>query len=88
MGEITTNIKFVVRVDRSGTRDPAYVQGIDLTPMQMTTNRKKAQIIGKLTTENTVKSMQDSGFRTELARPGWCLTCCEERSLGWLSQSS
>lgn len=61
-----TNIKFVVRVDRGGTRAPAYVQRIDLTPVQMTTNRKRAQIMGKLTAEDAVKSMQDSGRRPEL----------------------
>lgn len=61
-----TNIKFVVRVDRGGTSAPAYVQRIDLTPVQMTTNRKRAQIMGKLTAEDAVKSMQDSGRRPEL----------------------
>jgi hypothetical protein len=66
MGEIMTNIKFVVRVDRGGTRAPAYVQRIDFTPVQMTTNRKRAQIMGKLTAEDAVKSMQDSGGRPEL----------------------
>jgi hypothetical protein len=66
MGEIMTNIKFVVKVDRGGTRAPAYVQRIDRTPVQMTTNRKQAQVMGKLTAEDTVKSMQHSGCRPEL----------------------
>ena len=61
-----TNIKFVVRVDRGGTRAPAYVQRIDRTPVQMTTNRKRAQIMGKLTAEDAVKSIQHSGCRPEL----------------------
>ena len=60
------NIKFVVRVDRGGTRAPAYVQRIDRTPVQMTTNRKRAQIMGKLTAEDVVKSMQHSGCRPEV----------------------
>ena len=34
------NIKFVVKVLRSGIRPPEYVQRIDRTPIQMTTNRK------------------------------------------------
>jgi hypothetical protein len=63
-----TNIKFVVRVNRGGTRAPAYVQRIHLTPVQMTTNRKRAQIMGRLTAEDAVKSMQDSGLRPELVR--------------------
>jgi hypothetical protein len=61
-----TNIKFVVRVDRAGSRVPAYVQQIDRTPMQMTTDRKRAQIMGKLTAEDAVKSIQHSGCRSEL----------------------
>jgi len=61
-----TNIKFVVRVDRGGNRAPAYVQRIDRTPLQMTTNRKNAQIMGKLTAEDAVKSMQHSGCRPAL----------------------
>ena len=63
-----TNIKFVVRVDRGGARAPAYVQKTDRTPVQMTTDRKRAQIMGKLTAEDAVKSIQDSGSRPELVR--------------------
>lgn len=61
-----TNIKFVVRVERGGTRAPAYVQRIDRTPVQMTTNRKRAQIMGKLTAQDAVKSIQRSGCCPEL----------------------
>lgn len=61
-----TNIKFVVRVDRGGTRVPAYVERIDRTPVEMTTDRKRAQIMGKLTAEDAVKSMQGSGRKSEL----------------------
>ena len=61
-----TNIKFVVRVVRGGTRAPAYVQRIDCTPVQMTTNRKSAQIMGKLTAEDAAKSIQHAGCRPEL----------------------
>lgn len=61
-----TNIKFVVRVERGATRAPAYVQRIDRTPVQMTTNRKRAQIMGKLTAQEAIKSMQQSGCRPEL----------------------
>lgn len=61
-----TNIKFVVRVDRGGTRAPAYVRQIDRTPVQMTTDRRQAQIMGKLTAEDAVKSIERSGCRPEL----------------------
>ena len=54
------NIKFVVRVSRGGDRAPSYVQRIDPTPVQMTTNRKLALIMGKLTAQDAVKSIQTS----------------------------
>jgi len=61
-----TNIKFVVRVHRGGTRAPDYVLRIDKTPVQMTTNRKLALIMGKFTAEDTVKSIQTSKCVPEL----------------------
>ncbi|MGA2857437.1 MAG: hypothetical protein ABSE40_11235 [Candidatus Sulfotelmatobacter sp.] len=61
-----TNIKFVVRVRRGGTGAPAYVQRIDRTPVQMTTNRKLALMMGKFTAEDAVKSIQNSRCIPEL----------------------
>ena len=55
-----TNTKFVVRVSHGGTRAPAYVQRFDRLPAQMTTNRKLALIMGKLTAEDAAKAMQNS----------------------------
>jgi hypothetical protein len=43
------NIKFVVKVNRSGTRAPECVQRVDSTPIHMTTNRKLALVMGKFT---------------------------------------
>ncbi|MGE5053325.1 MAG: hypothetical protein ACM3WP_04110 [Acidobacteriota bacterium] len=60
------NIKFVVRVSRGAARVPAYVQRIDPTPVQMTTNRKRAQIMGKLTAEDAIKAIQNSQCVPEL----------------------
>ena len=54
------NIKFVVRVNRGGTRAPQYVQRIDPSPIQMTLNRKLALVMGKFTAEDAVKSIQNS----------------------------
>ena len=51
-------IKFVVKVKRSGLRVPEYVQRIDRTPVQMTTNRKRSLFMGRLTAEDVVKSIQ------------------------------
>jgi len=53
-------IKFVVKVNRSGFRTPEYVQRIDRTPVQMTTNRKLALVMRRFTAEDVVKSLQTS----------------------------
>ena len=60
------NIKFVVKVNRSGFRVPEYVQRIDRIPTQMTTNRKLALLMGRLTAEDAVKSIQNSKCSPEL----------------------
>ena len=58
-------VKFVVKVKR-GTRAPEYVQRVDPTPLQMTTNRKLALVMGKLTAEDAVNSLQNSRCIPEL----------------------
>jgi hypothetical protein len=60
-----TNIRFVVRVTRK-TRPTAYVQGVDRTSFRMTTNRKLALMMGKLTAEDAAKTIGNSQIRTEL----------------------
>src|SRR6266704_681307 len=60
------NIKFVVKVNRGGTRAPEYVQRVDSTPVQMTTNRKLALLMGRFTAEDTVKSLVGSRGTPEL----------------------
>jgi hypothetical protein len=59
-------IKFVVKVNRSGFRVPEYVQRIDRIPIQMTTNRKLALVMGRLTAEDAVRSIQTSRCSPEL----------------------
>jgi hypothetical protein len=59
------NIKFVVKVNR-GTRSPEYVQRTDKSPIQMTTNRKLALIMGKLTAEDAIASLQNTRCSPEL----------------------
>jgi len=58
-------IKFVVKVN-SATRAPEYVQRVDPTPLHMTTNRKLALVMGRLTAEDAVKSLQNSRCIPEL----------------------
>ncbi len=61
-----TNIKFVVKVNYGGTRAPAYIQRIDRPPVQMTTNRKLALIMGKFTAEDAMKAIQTAKCVPEL----------------------
>ena len=58
--------KFVVKVKRAGTLTPAYVLRIDKTPVQMTTNRKLALLMGKFTAEDAIKSLQNYRCTPEL----------------------
>jgi len=60
------NTKFVVKVNRGGTRAPEYVQRIDRAPIQTTTNRKLALVMGRFTAEDAVKSIQSSQRSSEL----------------------
>jgi hypothetical protein len=60
------NTKFVVKVNRGGTRAPEYVQRIDRAPIQTTTNRKLALLMGRFTAEDAVKSIQSSQRSPEL----------------------
>jgi hypothetical protein len=65
-GQTMKNIKFMVKVNRHGFRVPEYVQRIDRSPIQMTTKRKLALVMGRFTAEDVVKSMQTSRYFPEL----------------------
>ena len=60
------NTKFVVKVNRGSTRATEYVQRVDPTPIQMTSNRRLALVMGRFTAEDAVKSMQNSHCNPEL----------------------
>jgi hypothetical protein len=60
------NTKFVVKLNRGGIRAPEFVQRIDRTPIQMTTNRKLALVMGKFMAEDTIISLQKSRRIPEL----------------------
>jgi hypothetical protein len=60
------NTKFVVKVSRGSTQRPEYVQRVDPIPIQMTTDRKRALVMGKFMAEDAVKSLEDSRRRPEL----------------------
>jgi hypothetical protein len=61
-----TNIKFLVKVNRGGTRAPQYVQRVDSTPIHMTTDRKLALVMGRFTAEDAIKSLQTARCIPEL----------------------
>ena len=61
-----TITKFVVKVTRKGTLAPQYVLRTDKSPIQMTTNRKLALIMGKLTAQDTMESLQRTRCSSEL----------------------
>ena len=59
-------IKFVVKVNRGAVRAAEYVQRLDRIPIQMTTDRKQALLMGRFTAEDTIKSIQNSRCTPEL----------------------
>jgi hypothetical protein len=61
-----TNVKFFVRVKHAGSRAPSYVLRIDRAPIQMTTERKLALIMGRFTAEDAAKSIQTARCLPEL----------------------
>lgn len=63
---IMKNIKFVVKVNRGGAHAPQYVLRVDRLPIQTTTDRKLALVMGRFTAEDAVKSMQNSHCSPEL----------------------
>ena len=60
------NTKFVVKLNRPGIRAPEFVQRIDRIPIQTTTNRKLALVMGKFMAEDTINSLQNSRRIPEL----------------------
>lgn len=58
--------KFVVKVNRRGTRAAQYVQRVDSTPILMTTSRKLALLMGRYTAEDAVKTLQNARCSPEL----------------------
>jgi hypothetical protein len=58
--------KFVVKVNRGGTLKPEYVQRIDRTTIQMTSDRKLALVMGRFTAEDAVKSIETTRCSPEL----------------------
>jgi hypothetical protein len=60
------NTKFIVKIDRGGTRVPEYVQRIDLTAIHMTPNRKLALMMGRFTAEDAAQFLHNSRCSPQL----------------------
>jgi hypothetical protein len=60
------NTMFVVKVNRTGSLTPQYVQRIDRSPVQMTPNRKLALVMGRFTAEDTAEAIRNSRCTPEL----------------------
>jgi len=61
-----TTIKFVVKVNRSGTRIPAYVHSMTGSSVKMTSNRKQALVMGKFAAEDAINSIKSPRAVAEL----------------------
>ena len=66
IGTIMNNIKFIVKVNRGGTRASEYVKRIDPSPIQTTRDRKLALVMGRFTAEDAMKSIENSRCSPEL----------------------
>jgi hypothetical protein len=60
------NTKFVVKVNRGGSRAIEYVTRIDRSPVGTTLKRNLALLMGKWTAEDVIKSLGNSRCSTEL----------------------
>jgi len=61
-----TTIKFVVKVNRAGTRTAAYVRSMTGNSIQVTPNRKQALLMGKFAAEDVINSITNSRSSAEL----------------------
>jgi len=60
------NTKFIVKVNRRGTRGAEYVQRIDRKPIQTTLQRNLALVMGKFTAQDVIESLAKSRLSPEL----------------------
>ena len=58
--------KFVVKVSRAGTRIPTYVLRTNGGPIQMTSTRKLALVMGKLDAEDAIDLLRRPGCEPEM----------------------
>jgi hypothetical protein len=60
------NTKFLVKLNRAGTRGPQYVQRVGKSSVETTSDRKLALVMGKFTAEDAIKTIQNARCTPEL----------------------
>jgi len=60
------NTKFLVKLNRTGTRGPQYVQRVGKASVETTSDKKLALVMGKFTAEDAIKAVQNSRCTPEL----------------------
>ena len=60
------NIKFVVKVNRRDNHAVEYLKRIDKMPIQITTERDLALVMGRFTAEDAIKSIRNPRWSPEL----------------------
>ena len=55
-----------MKVSRGGTHSATYVKRIDRSPIEMTSHRSLALVMGRFTAEDAVNSIQNSRHNPEL----------------------
>jgi hypothetical protein len=61
-----TVIKFLVKVNRTTTRVPIYVLKMGDGPIQTTSSRKLALLMGKFAAEDAIESLRKRGSESEM----------------------
>lgn len=64
--KLMKNTKFLVKLNRAGTRSPQYVRRMGKSAVDITSNRKLALIMGKFTAEDAIKALQNTRCTPEL----------------------
>ncbi len=62
------NTKFVVKLNRAGTRGPQYLRQMGKGSVVTTSERKHALVMGKFAAEDAIKAMQNTRCTPELIR--------------------
>ena len=60
------NMKFIVKLNRTGAGAPQYVQRLGRLPVETTPNLKLALVMGRFTAEDAIESMRSSRSNPEL----------------------